>query len=91
MATTRAGIVDLIGYDSDSIEPVVVHGKRRVWVRCVSYHEDRPSNAEYRDDEYTHPFVVQVFDEDPGEYSHEGGTPDQFRVCVEVDGQDGEG
>jgi hypothetical protein len=67
------------------LEAEVERLKAGVWVRAVTYHADREYNAQYHDDEYGHSFVVQAFTEDPGEYSHEHGTPDQFRVKVPID------
>jgi hypothetical protein len=58
--------------------------KDGIWVRATTYHEDRESNASYFCGEYNHPFVVEAFDCDPGEYDHSGGVPGQFRVKVPI-------
>jgi hypothetical protein len=55
-----------------------------VWVRATSYHDKKEFNATYHCGEYSHPFVVEAFDHDPGEHTHSGGTPEQFIVKVSI-------
>jgi hypothetical protein len=54
----------------------------QIWVRAVTYHDNLDENAIYDCGEYMHSFTVEAFRGDPGEYSHDGGTPAQFRVKV---------